>query len=72
MVDLKQCPDGKVRYATIRMSDARIRERDVRKLVLIEPVTEPERTITAMPMMMSTTIMTSKPPDEQSINELSL
>ena len=41
VVDLKQCPDGKVRSATVRMSDGRIRERDVRKLVLIEPVTEP-------------------------------
>ena len=41
VVDLKQCPDGKVRSATVRMSDGRIQERDVRKLVLIEPVTEP-------------------------------
>ena len=40
VVDLKQCPDGKVRSATVRMSDGRIREQDVRKLVLIEPVTE--------------------------------
>ena len=39
VVDLKQCPDGKIRSATVRMSDGRIR--DVRKLVLIEPVTEP-------------------------------
>ena len=38
VTDVKKCPDGRVRSATVRLADGRIRERDVHKLVLIEPV----------------------------------
>jgi len=36
VIDVKPCQDGKVCSATVRTSDGRLRERDVRKLVLIE------------------------------------
>ena len=36
VVEVKLCQDGKVRSATVRMPDGRTRERDVRKLVVIE------------------------------------
>ena len=35
VVDVKRCKDKRVHSATVRMSDGRKRERDVRKLMLI-------------------------------------
>ena len=37
VIDVKQCNDGLVRSVTVRMADGRTRERDVHKLVLLEP-----------------------------------
>ena len=36
VVDTKLCSDGKVRSVTVRMRDGRVRERDIRKIVLLE------------------------------------
>jgi len=36
IIEVKPCQDGKVRSAIVRTSDGHLRERDVRKLVLIE------------------------------------
>ena len=34
---LKYCPDGRVRFATVRLSDGCVRESDIRKLVTLKP-----------------------------------
>ena len=36
VVDTKLCNDGKMRSVTVRMRDGRVREREVRKIVLLE------------------------------------
>ena len=36
VVDTKLCSDGKVRSVTVHMRDGRVRERDIRKIVLLE------------------------------------
>ena len=36
VIQVKECKDGRVRSATVRTSDGRVRERDIRQLVLIE------------------------------------
>ena len=36
VVGVKMCKDGKVRSVTVRMRDGRVRERDIRKIVLLE------------------------------------
>ena len=38
VVGTKMCKDGKVRSVTVRMGDGRVRERDIRKIVLLEAV----------------------------------
>ena len=40
VIDTKMCRDGKVRSVTLRMTDGRVRQRDVRKIALIEATHE--------------------------------
>ena len=40
---LKYCPEGKVRSAMVRLSNGRVRERDIRKMILLEPASNRRR-----------------------------